>query len=97
MVIAQRAGLTLDFDRAAAIDLSGRDILQAVQTCVSPVVITCPRQVDGRDTSLSAVAKNGVEVLLRLKITVRTNLDQLIGGATEETIIARVGHAIIAA
>lgn len=97
IIAAHRAGIDLDFDRAAAIDLAGRDVLRAVQTSVSPKVIHCPRkETNGRNT-LSAVAKNGVELLVGARVTVRTNLDQLIGGATEETIIARVGQGIITA
>lgn len=97
IIVAHRAGIDLDFDRAATIDLAGRDVLLAVKTSVSPTVISCPRQ-DGTDRkSLSAVAKNGVEILVVLKVTVRTNLEQLVGGATEETIIARCGEEIIAA
>jgi uncharacterized protein YqfA (UPF0365 family) len=97
IVAAHRAGIDLDFDRAAAVDLAGRDVLEAVRTSVSPKVIDCPDpQLSGK-TKLSAVAKNGVELLVRARVTVRTNLDQLIGGATEETIIARVGQGIITA
>lgn len=97
IIAAQRAGIDLDFDRASAIDLAGRDVLLAVQTSVSPRVIHCPSQ-DGRGKkSLSAVAKNGVELIVGARVTVRTNLDQLIGGATEETIIARVGQGIVTA
>ena len=97
IIAAHRAGIDLDFDRAAAVDLAGRDVLDAVRTSVSPKVIDCPDpQLSGK-TTLSAVAKNGVELLVRARVTVRTNLDQLIGGATEETIIARVGQGIITA
>jgi uncharacterized protein YqfA (UPF0365 family) len=95
IVAANRAGIALDFDRAAAIDLAGRDVLEAVQTSVSPKVIDCPPSEPGRKTTLSAVAKNGVELLIHARVTVRTNLDRLIGGATEDTIIARVGQGII--
>jgi uncharacterized protein YqfA (UPF0365 family) len=95
-IAAHRARIDLDFDRAAAIDLAGRDVLLAVQTSVSPRVIHCPSGKDGQAT-LSAVAKNGVELRVGARVTVRTNLDQLIGGATEETIIARVGQGIITA
>jgi uncharacterized protein YqfA (UPF0365 family) len=95
IIAAHRAGIDLDFDRAAAIDLAGRDVLDAVRTSVSPKVIDCPElQCSGKNT-LSAVAKNGVELRIRARVTVRTNLDQLIGGATEETIIARVGQGIV--
>jgi len=97
IIAAQRAGIDLNFDRAAAIDLAGRDVLLAVQTSVSPKVISCPRQDGESKNSLSAVAKNGVELLVAARVTVRTNLDQLIGGATEETIIARVGQGIVSA
>lgn len=97
IIVAQRAGIDLSFDRAATIDLSGRDVLLAVKTSVTPIVISCPKQ-DGADRkSLSAMARNGVEVLVGLKVTVRTDLEHLVGGATEETIIARCGEEIIAA
>jgi uncharacterized protein YqfA (UPF0365 family) len=95
IVVANRAGLDMDFDRAAAIDLAGRDVLDAVRTSVSPKVIDCPAPKQSGQTTLSAVAKNGVELRIRARVTVRTNLDQLIGGATEETIIARVGQGIV--
>jgi uncharacterized protein YqfA (UPF0365 family) len=94
LIAAHRADLDLDFDRACAIDLAGRDVLDAVQTSVNPKVIDCPDSASGKST-LSAVAKNGVELKIRARVTVRTNLQQLIGGATEETIIARVGEGII--
>ncbi len=97
IIAAHRAGIELGFDRAAAMDLAGRDVLDAVRTSVSPKVIDCPNpQFSGRDM-LGAVAKNGIELLVRVRVTVRTNLDKLIGGATEETIIARVGQGIISA
>lgn len=97
IIAAHRAEIDLDFDRAAAIDLAGRDVLRAVQTSVSPRVIHCPaNDGDGRP-ALSAVAMNGVELLVGARVTVRTNLEQLIGGAMEETIIARAGQAIITA
>jgi len=95
IIAAHRADLDLDFDRAAAIDLAGRDVLDAVQTSVNPKVIDCPDPAKSRRTTLSAIAKNGVELRIRARVTVRTNLLQLIGGATEETIIARVGEGII--
>ena len=97
IIAAHRAGIDLDFDRAAAIDLAGRDVLDAVRTSVFPKVIDCPEPQRGGKTTLSAVAKNGVELRIHVRVTVRTNLDQLIGGATEETIIARVGQGIITA
>ena len=95
IIAAQRADIDLDFDRAAAIDLAGRDVLDAVRTSVYPKVIDCPDPDKSAKTTLSAVAKDGVELRIRARVTVRTNLGQLIGGATEDTIIARVGEGII--
>lgn len=96
IIAANRAGIDLDFDRAAAIDLSGRDLAEAVRTSIFPKVIDCPDPHSADSpSSLSAVAKNGIELLTRVRVTVRTNLDQLIGGATEQTIIARVGQGIV--
>jgi len=97
IIVAHRAGLDLDFDRAAAIQLAGRNVLDAVQTSVSPKLIDCPDPQRSARRSLSAVAKDGVELRVRARVTVRTNLDQLIGGATEDTIVARVGQGIISA
>jgi uncharacterized protein YqfA (UPF0365 family) len=97
IIAAHRARIDLDFDRAAAIDLAGRDVLEAVRTSVYPKVIDCPAPHAGADRTLSAIAKNGVELRVRARVTVRTNLVQLIGGATEETIIARVGEGIVTA
>ncbi len=97
IIAAHRADIDLDFDRAAAIDLAGRDVLEAVQTSVYPKVIDCPDPKRSGRATLSAIAKNGVELKVRARVTVRTNLEQLIGGATEETIIARVGEGIITA
>jgi len=95
IIAAHRADIDLDFDRAAAIDLAGRDVLDAVQTSVYPKVIDCPDPKRSHKSTLSAIAKNGVELKVRARVTVRTNVEQLIGGATEETIIARVGEGII--
>jgi len=95
IIAAHRADIDLDFDRAAAIDLAGRDVLDAVQTSVYPKVIECPDPTRSQRSTLAAIAKNGVELKVRARVTVRTNLEQLIGGATEETIIARVGEGII--
>ncbi|MGB7348051.1 MAG: flotillin-like protein FloA [Pirellulaceae bacterium] len=97
MIVAHRAGISLDFDNAAAIDLAGRNVLHAVQTSVTPKVIHCPSDDASGKRLLSAIAKNGVELLVGARVTVRTNLDQLIGGAMEETIIARVGQGIVSA
>jgi uncharacterized protein YqfA (UPF0365 family) len=97
MIAARKAKiLDLDFKRATAIDLAGRNILEAVQTSVNPRVIDCPPKNSKRPT-LDAVAKNGVQLKVKARVTVRANLDQLIGGATEETIVARVGEGIVSA
>ena len=90
LIAANRANLPLEFAQACAIDLAGRDVLEAVQMCVNPVVIDCPRT--GR---IAAMAKDGIQVLTRARVTVRTNIQRLVGGATEETIIARVGEGIV--
>lgn len=95
IIAAHRALIDLDFDRAAAIDLAGRDVFDAVRTSVHPKVIDCPDPRRSGRTTLSAIAKNGVELRVRARVTVRTNLTQLIGGATEETVIARVGEGMI--
>ncbi|EKK01014.1 hypothetical protein RBSH_03688 [Rhodopirellula baltica SH28] len=95
IIAAHRAQIPLEFDRAAAIDLAGRDVLDAVQTSVYPKVIDCPDPKRSGKTTLSAITKNGVELRVRTRVTVRTNIEQLIGGATEDTVIARVGEAII--
>jgi uncharacterized protein YqfA (UPF0365 family) len=97
LIAAHRADLDLNFDRAAAIDLAGRSVLEAVQTSVYPKVIDCPDPIKSHKSTLGAIAKNGVELRVRARVTVRTNLKRLIGGATEETIIARVGEGIITA
>lgn len=87
LVAAQRADIPLPFERAAAIDLAGRDVLQAVQMSVNPKVIETPK--------VAAVAKDGIEVMVKARVTVRANIDRLVGGAGEETIIARVGEGIV--
>ena len=94
IIAAHRAGIVLDFDQAAAMELAGRDVLDAVRTSVSPRVIDCPDSHNGKG-KLSAVARNGVELRVRARVTVRTNMATLIGGATEQTIIARVGQGIV--
>jgi len=97
LIAAAKAKLTeLDFKLAAAIDLAGRNILEAVQTSVNPKVIDCPGRGMGKE-SLDGVAQNGIQLKVRARVTVRANLRQLIGGATEETIIARVGEGIVSA
>lgn len=87
LIAAERAGIPLQFERAAAIDLAGRDVLQAVQMSVNPKVIETP--------IVSAVAANGIELRVKARVTVRANIDRLVGGAGEETIIARVGEGIV--
>ena len=88
--------INLSFVQAAAIDLAGRDVLEAVQTSVYPKVIDCPPRAASRPT-LDAVAKDGIQLRVKARVTVRANLQRLIGGATEETIIARVGEGIVSA
>ena len=87
MIAAQRAEIPLPFERAAAIDLAGRNVLEAVQMSVNPKVIETP--------VVAAVAKDGIELKAKAKVTVRANIDRLVGGAGEETIIARVGEGIV--
>lgn len=96
LVAAHKADIGLDWQTAQAIDLAGRDVLEAVRTSVYPKVIECP---DPRKTSnaLEAVAGDGIQLKVRARVTVRTNIHQLIGGATEETVIARVGQGIVQA
>lgn len=93
MIAADKANIPLDWRQATAIDLAGRDILDAVRTSVNPKVIDCPSP--DVNLSITAVAKDGVQLLCRARVTVRTNLKQLVGGATEETIVARVGEGIV--
>jgi len=97
MIAAHRAKIELDWDAGAAIDLAGRNVLEAVQTSVDPKVIDCPDSKRATRTTLDGVAKDGIQLKARARVTVRTNLSQLVGGATEETIIARVGEGIVSA
>lgn len=87
LIASQRAQIVLPFERSAAIDLAGRDVLEAVQMSVNPKVIETP--------VVSAVAKNGIELKIKARVTVRANIDRLVGGAGEPTIIARVGEGIV--
>ncbi|MGE0480772.1 MAG: flotillin-like protein FloA [Phycisphaerae bacterium] len=96
LIAAQRANIPLDLRTACAIDLAGRDIVDAVNTSVNPKVIDCPNPVSGR-TTIDAVAKNGIQLKVKARVTVRTAIDRLVGGATEETVIARVGEGIVSA
>jgi uncharacterized protein YqfA (UPF0365 family) len=98
LIAAQKAGITLDWNRACAIDLatkgSGKSVVEAVRTSVDPKVIDCPNPASGR-TTIDGVAKDGIQVKVRARVTVRTNLDRFVGGAKEDTIIARVGEGIV--
>jgi uncharacterized protein YqfA (UPF0365 family) len=96
LISAEKAGIPLTFNRAAAIDLAGRDVFEAVRMSVQPRVIDAPDATKGRPT-LDAVSKDGIQLRAKARVTVRTNLDRLIGGAIEETIIARVGEGIVSA
>ncbi len=97
LIAAHRARIELDWDTAAAIDLAGRNVLEAVQTSVNPKVIDCPDSRRHGRTTLDGVAKDGIQLKARARVTVRTNLAQLVGGATEDTVIARVGEGIVSA
>ena len=94
LIAANRARIELPFDTACAIDLAGRDILDAVQTSVNPKVIDVPNPKLGRPT-IDAVAKDGIQLKARARVTVRANIQRLVGGATEETIVARVGEGVV--
>ncbi|MFO0840430.1 MAG: flotillin-like protein FloA [Phycisphaerae bacterium] len=96
LIAAQRANIPLDFRTACAIDLAGRDIVDAVNTSVNPKVIDCPNPASGR-TTIDAVAKDGIQLKVKARVTVRTAIARLVGGATEETVIARVGEGIVSA
>jgi uncharacterized protein YqfA (UPF0365 family) len=98
MIAANRAVIDLDFKKACAIDLAGRDIIDAVKTSVDPKVIDVPSsRGDATKVTIDAVSKDGIQLKAKARVTVRTNIRQLIGGATEETIIARVGEGIVSA
>ena len=94
LIAADKAKIDLGFDRACAIDLAGRDVLDAVRTSVNPKVIDCPDPTKGRMT-IDAVAMDGIQLKAKARVTVRANIERLVGGATEETIIARVGEGIV--
>jgi len=98
LIAADKAGINLNYDRACAIDLAvkgtGKTVLEAVRTSINPKVIDCPGNSGGKD-KIDAVARDGIGVRARARVTVRTNLDRFVGGATEETIIARVGEGIV--
>ena len=92
LIAADKANIALSYATATAIDLAGRDVQEAVMTSVHPKVIDCPAT-----GNISAVAKDGIQLLARARVTVRTNIEQLVGGATEDTIVARVGEGIVSA
>ena len=98
LIAAQKAGIELSWNRACAIDLatkgSGKSVVEAVRTSVDPKVIDCPNPASGR-TTIDGVAKDGIQVKVKARVTVRTNLDRFVGGAKEDTIIARVGEGIV--
>jgi uncharacterized protein YqfA (UPF0365 family) len=94
LIAADRANIQLTFKTATGIDLAGRDLIDAVQTSVNPKVIDCPNPAKGKET-IDAVAQDGIQLKAKARVTVRTNIQRLIGGATEETIIARVGEGIV--
>jgi uncharacterized protein YqfA (UPF0365 family) len=96
LIAADKANIALSFTRAAAIDLAGRDVEEAVRTSVQPKVIDCPN-MDKTPLGLDAVAKDGIRLLVKARVTVRANIERLVGGAGEETIVARVGQGIVSA
>lgn len=99
LIASDKAGIPLDFNRACAIDLAckgtTKTVLEAVRTSINPKVIDCPHPDMGRGGKIDAVAKDGISLRVRARVTVRTNLDRFVGGATEETVIARVGEGIV--
>ena len=97
LIAAHRAQIDLDWNTGAAIDLAGRNVLEAVQTSVKTKVIDCPDPTRSVRPTLDGVARDGIQLRAKARVTVRTNIQQLIGGATEETIIARVGEGIVSA
>jgi uncharacterized protein YqfA (UPF0365 family) len=97
LIAAHRAKIDLNWNTASAIDLAGRNVLEAVQTSVNPKVIDCPDPRRGGRKTLDGISQDGIQLKARARVTVRTNLAQLVGGATEETIIARVGEGIVSA
>ena len=97
LIAANKASIELTFQQAAAINLAGRDVQEAVRTSVIPKVIDCPDPHKSQAPMLDAVAKDGIRMLVKARVTVRTNLNQLVGGAGEDTIIARVGQGIVSA
>lgn len=95
LIAADKAGIEINFERATAIDLAGRDVLEAVQMSVNPKIINVPDNTGGNRKGITAVAQDGIQLITKARVTVRANIDQLVGGAGEETVIARVGEGII--
>ncbi len=95
LIAADKANIPLTFQQACAIDLAGRDIEEAVKISVLPRVIDCPAHKDGGKDTIDAVAMDGIQLKAKARVTIRANLEQLVGGATDETIIARVGEGIV--
>jgi uncharacterized protein YqfA (UPF0365 family) len=99
LIAADKAGIPLNFDRACGIDLAvkgtSKTVIEAVRTSINPKVIDCPHPEMGRSGKIDAVAKDGISLRVRARVTVRTNLERFIGGATEETVVARVGEGIV--
>jgi len=96
LVAARVSGVPMPWERAAAIDLAGRDVLEAVRACATPVVVDCPHPSAGAKT-VDAVCKDGVQIKCRARVTLRANLERVVGGATEETVVARVAEALVTA
>lgn len=94
LIAARQAHIQLSFDQACAIDLAGRDVFDTVKTCINPKVIDCPDPAKGCAT-MDAVAKDGIQLKMKARVTIRTDIERIVGGATEETIIARIGEGII--
>jgi len=92
LIAADKANIELSFEKACAIDLAGREVLEAVHTSVNPKVINVPEK---ENATIDSVARDGIQLLARARVTVRTNIERLVGGATEQTIIARVGEGIV--
>lgn len=94
LVAARVSGVPMPWERAAAIDLAGRDVLEAVRACATPIVVDCPHPNAGAKT-VDAVCKDGVQIKARARVTLRANLERVVGGATEETVVARVAEALV--
>src|SRR5579871_1743455 len=96
LVAARVSGVPMPWERAAAIDLAGRDVLETVRACATPIVVDCPHPASGSKT-VDGVAKDGVQIKARARVTLRANLERVVGGATEETVLARIAQAMVSA